>query len=145
MAEESKVLPEIARSYIERGTLCVMTADIQRGCEYGLTVAYMLYRRREKTSETVEGVARYEVIRSAKGLLPEEDPQSSLHLTLWDFYPAAVLEEHGVTDPNDPRVSVVLSCEVLGKCLEEAWNSSENSVSETSFSQEMEQLERLVP
>ena len=51
MAEKSKVLPEIARSYIERGTLCVMTADVRRCGEYGgLTVAYSLYRRGEKTS-----------------------------------------------------------------------------------------------
>jgi len=122
MAEKSKVLPEIARSYIERGTLCVMTVNIQRGFDF--TVAYTLYRRGEKTSELVDGVARYEVVESSQG-----DLLSSL--TLWDFFPAAVLKEHGITDLGDQRVRLGLSGKVIWKCFQEAWNS------ETSVSQEL--------
>ena len=67
---------EIARSYIERGTLCAMTADIR--CRRGkLTVAYSLYRRGKKTSETAEGVARYEVVKSVEDLVPKANEQNS--------------------------------------------------------------------
>lgn len=68
---------------------------------------------------TVEGVARYKVVESIKGLIPKKDLLSSLDLTLLDFFPVAVLEEHSTTDSSDLRLSVVLSYKVLGKYLKE--------------------------
>jgi hypothetical protein len=82
-------------------------------------------------------VARYEVIESVKNLVPEDHPLSSLDLTVWDFFPAELLEERGLTDPSNLRASVLLSSKVLGECLEDAWNSFK-------FEDEIKELEILL-
>ncbi len=112
-----------------------MTADIRHYGEYGgLTVTYSLYCHREKTSETVEGVARYEVVESVKEFVPKRD--RFLDLTVFDFFPAEALKEHGLTNPGDLRASIVMFGKVLRGCFIE--------VSGGLGSKEIETLERLL-
>ncbi|KAL9005954.1 MAG: hypothetical protein Q9188_001283 [Gyalolechia gomerana] len=138
MEEKSKDLPMIAQSYIGRGTLCVLTADIHRSGEYdGFSVAYSLYSRGRKTSPVAEGVTRYEVIERVKDLVPKKVPGDSLNLTLLDFYPAKDLEKHGV-GLGDPRARVAISDKVLRKCFK----TVEGCI--PSISKDMERFERLL-
>ncbi|KAL8653747.1 MAG: hypothetical protein Q9210_001918 [Variospora velana] len=123
IAEKSKDLPKIARSYIERGTMCVMTANIHRSGEYGdLSIAYSLYHRGEEVIPTAEGVTRYSVKESVTDFVPNRESDGSVQLTQFDFFPAEDLEKHGLTGPGDPRATVVLAWKDLACCFEVLWN-----------------------
>ncbi|KAI0188080.1 hypothetical protein F4808DRAFT_466255 [Astrocystis sublimbata] len=132
MARKSKELPALARSYVERGTRAVLTADIRRGRgdRYDYHVAYTVYRQgRERAAgddddgnnTTAGGVPTrlsYEVVLATPTFVPEllsdEDRKSAgLGLTLFDLFPAGYLAEHGLTDPDDPRAAL----EVMGRDL----------------------------
>ncbi|KAL8762869.1 MAG: hypothetical protein Q9184_001214 [Pyrenodesmia sp. 2 TL-2023] len=115
MADKSKVLPELARSYIERGTLCVMTVDIRRRGECRIFLAYSLYHRGE-VKGMLAGTTRYEVIESIRDVVPEDEPGGSLMLRLQDFFPADVLKER-VTGPQNSLPSITISHKAIVACL----------------------------
>ncbi|KAL9011105.1 MAG: hypothetical protein Q9173_004021 [Seirophora scorigena] len=79
MAKKSKDMPKLARSYIEGGTMCVMTANIHRSGEIGdLSIAYTLFHRGEEVIPTVEGVTRYSVKESARDFVPNRESDGSV-------------------------------------------------------------------
>lgn len=120
MAEKSKVLPDLARSYIEQGTLCVMTVDIRRRGEFNMTLAYSLYRRGKKT-RPLTGIERWEVVESVVDIVPDQVLDNFLNLNVFDFFPRDVLEAYGLTSPEDPAALIAIPHSNLADCLEQVW------------------------
>lgn len=101
MGEKTNVLETLARSYIQRGTLCVMTVAIERQGKYDFDWSYSLYRHNEK----------YEVICDVRDerVTGEDDIVTfPTGLTAFDFVPPDVLENKGVFGKIDERAIINL-------------------------------------
>jgi hypothetical protein len=61
MGQKTQVLRELAQSYIERDTLCVMTVSLERQGEFDFDWSFSLYRLGEARRLPGE-VTRYEAV-----------------------------------------------------------------------------------
>ncbi|KAI4178538.1 MAG: hypothetical protein LQ346_007410 [Caloplaca aetnensis] len=114
MAEKSDHLRRLAHSYIERGTLCVMTIDIRRGNDTDIFLAYSLYRRGEQDRVSA-GVPHYEVVESVTDVVvSKKELEGSVTFTARDFFPAEVIEKH---QNAADEVSITISHAKLEACL----------------------------
>lgn len=115
MAKKSNDLPRLAQSYIERGTLCVMTVDIRRGDNVDIAFAYSIYRRGEK-KRVLAGVPQYEVVVSVSDVVisSKQEHNGSFMFTARDFFPAEFVEEHKT---GADGATLTIDHEDLGACM----------------------------
>ena len=125
MGEKTQFLSMLARSYIERGTLCVMTVKMERHSGHDFGWSYSLYRRGRLKCSSGQ-VTRYEVVCAAQDISVKRNKHGVVQfpagLTLFDFLPASVLERHGVTRKNDKKalLDLSMSLEELGRVRSKA-------------------------
>ncbi|KAG7289872.1 hypothetical protein NEMBOFW57_006249 [Staphylotrichum longicolle] len=110
MGQKTQVLCELAQSYIERGTLCVMTVSVERQGEFDFDWSFSLYRRGEARPLPGE-VTRYEAVctmQDARVKADQNGVQFPAGLTLFDFVPSSILNRNGVTGWDDKKAVLEL-------------------------------------
>jgi hypothetical protein len=110
MGRKTEVLHELAQSYIERGTLCVMAVSLGRQGKFDFDLSFSLYRRGE--AHHIPGrVTTYETICTMQNERIEAENgvvKFPAGLTLFDFVPHGILRESGVTCRDDEKAVVDL-------------------------------------
>ena len=111
MGQKTQVLRELAQSYIERGTLCVLTVSVERQEEFDFDWSFSVYRRGEARRLPGE-VTRYEAVCTMQDARVKADQNGAVEfpagLTLFDFVPSSILKKNGVTGWDDKEAVMEL-------------------------------------
>ena len=145
MGEKTQFLSTLAHSYIERGTLCVMTVKMERQGKYDFDWSYSLYRR-GKMRRFSEQITRYEVVCVVQDVRVKINKDNVIEfparLTLFDFVPSSVLKKNGVTRKNDKKA--IMNLRMSSEQLDETEAKLGGLLRKgKSISQHLEKLENL--